>query len=89
MIKNNEEQFDSGGVILKHTFLLGFNDLRIPTEDITEDMVDVYVKEKSSDFELEFKFFLMMKLGYIRKEGDVWIKNQNNNLIEPNDGCKC
>jgi hypothetical protein len=74
MIKKNEEQFDSGGVILKHTFLLGFDDLRIPTEDITEDMVDVYVKEKSSDFEWEFKFFLMMKLGYIGKEGDVWIK---------------
>ena len=37
MIKKNEEQFDSGGIILKHTFLLGFNDLRIPTEDITED----------------------------------------------------
>ena len=74
MIKKNEEQFDSGGVILKHTFLLGFNDLGIPTEDITEDMVDAYVKEKSSDFEWEFKFFLMMKLGYIGKEGDVWIK---------------
>jgi hypothetical protein len=74
MIKKNEEQFDSGGVILKHTFLLGFDDLRIPTEDITEDMVDVYVKEKSSEFECEFKFFLMMKLGYIGKEGDIWIK---------------
>ena len=37
-------------------------------------MVDVYVKEKSSEFEWEFKFFMMMKLGYIGKEGDVWIK---------------
>ena len=74
MIKKNEEQFDSGGVILKHTFLLGFNDLKIPTEDITEDMVDAYVKEKSLDFEWEFKSFLMMELGYIGKEGDVWIK---------------
>jgi hypothetical protein len=74
MIKKNEEQFDGGGIILKHTFLLGFYDLRIPTENITEDMVDAYVKEKSADFESEFKFFLMMKLGYIGKEGDVWIK---------------
>ena len=74
MIKKNEEQFDGGGVILKYLFLLGFKDLKIPTEDITEDMVDAYVKEKSLDFEWEFKSFLMMKLGYIGKEGDVWIK---------------
>ena len=29
MIRKNKEQFDSGGIMLKHTFLLGFNDLNI------------------------------------------------------------
>lgn len=42
MIRKNEEQFDSGGIMLKHTFLLGFNDLDLPTEDITEEIVPMY-----------------------------------------------
>lgn len=74
MIKKNEEQFDSGGVILKHTFLMEFNRWNLPSEQITEDMVDELVKEKSVDFESDFKFFLMMKLGYIGKEDGIWIK---------------
>lgn len=40
MIKKNEEQFDSDGIILKHTFLLGFDDLRIPSTEITEEIID-------------------------------------------------
>lgn len=75
MIKKNEEQFDSGGIMLKHTFLLSFTDLNIPTIDITEDMVDALVKEKSEDFEWHFKFYLMFKLGYIGKdENGKWVK---------------
>ena len=79
MIKKNEEQFDSGGIILKHTFLLGYNDLRdTPTKDITEEMVDVYVKEKSQDFEWHFKFFLMTQyLGYVGMDDNgTWIKEE-------------
>ena len=82
MIKKNEEQFDSGGIMLKHTFLLGFNDLgKTPTEEITEDMVDQYVKKKSLDFEWDFKFFLMTQyLGYIGKDDNgKWIKEENKN----------
>ena len=78
MIRKNEEQFDSGGIMLKHTFLLGFNDLNIPTEDITEEMIDSYVKEKSQDFEWDLKFFLMTQyMGYIGKdESGKWVKEE-------------
>jgi hypothetical protein len=82
MIKPNKIQFDSGGIILKHTLLLGFNDLNISDEKITEDMIDAYVKEKSYDFEWELKFFLMSKLGYVGKNNDgSWVKNENKNNI--------
>ena len=79
MIRKNEEQFDSGGIMLKHTFLLGFNDLDIPSESITEEMVDNYVKEKSRDFEWDLKFFLMTQyLGYIGTDDNgKWIKEEN------------
>jgi len=80
MIRKNEEQFDSGGIGLKHTFLLGFNDLgNTPSQDITEEMVDRYVKEKSQDFEWEFKFFLMTQyLGYVGKDDSGnWVKEDN------------
>lgn len=80
MIRKNEEQFDSGGIMLKHTFLLGFNDLDIPTENITEEIVDNYVKEKSRDFEWDLKAFLMIKFGYIgMDESGKWIKEENKN----------
>lgn len=77
MIRKNEEQFDSGGIMLKHTFLLGFNDLDIPSEDITEEMIDAYVKEKSQGFEWELKAFLMIKMGYIGMDDNgKWIKEE-------------
>jgi hypothetical protein len=64
--------------MLKHTFLLGFNDLNIPTEDITEEMIGSYVKEKSQDFEWDFKFFLMTQyLGYIGiDDNGKWVKEE-------------
>jgi hypothetical protein len=64
--------------MLKHTFLLGYNDLDIPTADITEEMVDTYVKEKSQDFECHFKFFLMTQyLGYVGMDDNgKWIKKE-------------
>ena len=82
MVRKNEEQFDTGGIMLKHTFLLGFNDLNIPTEDITEEMIDSYVKEKSQDFEWDFKFFLMTQyMGYIGKdENNKWVKEKSGNI---------
>ena len=77
MIRKNEEQFDSGGIMLKHTFLLGFNDLNLSTEDITEEMIDNYVKEKSQEFEWSFKTFLMIKLGYIgTNDNGKWVKDE-------------
>jgi hypothetical protein len=78
MIRKNEEQFDSGGIILKHTFLLGFDDLGTPNTDITEEMIDSYVKEKSQDFEWDLKFFLMTQyMGYIGKdESGKWVKEE-------------
>lgn len=78
MIRKNEEQFDSGGIMLKHTFLLGFNDLDIPSENITEEIIDNYVKEKSQDFEWDLKFFLMTQyMGYIGKDkSGKWIKEE-------------
>jgi hypothetical protein len=49
--------------------------LDIPTEDITEEMIDNYVKEKSQEFEWSFKAFLMLKLGYIgMNENGKWVK---------------
>lgn len=81
MIRKNEEQFDSGGIILKHTFLLGFHDLRTPTTDITEEMIDSYIKEKSQDFEWDLKFFLMTQyMGYVGKDDNGnWVKGDKNN----------
>ena len=78
MIRKNEEQFDSGGLMLNHTFLLGFDDLGTPNTDITEEMIDSYVKEKSQDFEWDFKFFLMTQyMGYIGKdENGKWVKEE-------------
>jgi hypothetical protein len=78
MIRKNEEQFDSGGIMLKHTFLLGYYDLDVLTADITEEMVDAYVKEKTQDFERDFKFFLMTQyLGYIGiDDNGKWVKEE-------------
>ena len=73
-MKKHPTQFDSGGTLLDFTFLVPHNS--IPTKDITEEMVDELVKDKKEDFEWEFKFFLMLQLGYIGKdENNKWIKN--------------
>jgi Ser-tRNA(Ala) deacylase AlaX len=69
MIKKNEEQFDSGGVMLKHIFLLErrrWSEFR--QEDITEDMVDEYMKELTEDFKDNLKFYIMNLLGYEGKD---------------------
>lgn len=79
MIKKNDEQFDSGGVILKHTFLLEFNRWNLPPNQINEDMVNELVNEKTEEFKSDFKTFLMFQLGYVGKEGDVWIKDPKTN----------
>ena len=77
MIRKNEEQFDSGGIMLKHTFLLGFNDLDIPSEEVTEYMVNEFIQEKMEGFGQELKIFLMFKLGYIgTDESGKWIKEE-------------
>jgi hypothetical protein len=78
MIRKNEDQFDSGGIVLKHLFLIGFNDLGIPTEKITEDMVDAYIKEKSADFKSDLKCFIMLQMGYVGKDDNGnWVKKTN------------
>lgn len=79
MIKKNEEQIDSGGIMLKHVFLVPFRSVNsgwsLLSDNMTEDMVDEFVKEKKEDFENDLKFFLMSKLGYVGKdENGKWTK---------------
>ena len=49
-------------------------------------MIDSYVKEKSQDFEWEFKFFLMTQyMGYIGKDDNGnWVKEESGNTNNHN-----
>jgi hypothetical protein len=83
MIRKNEEQFDSGGIIFKYTFLLPYrnvaNGYSIFKDNITEEDVDKLVKEYTPDFEFDLKLFFMLKLGYTGKDDNGnWVKNVNN-----------
>lgn len=89
MIKKNEEQIDSGGIMLKHVFLLPFRSVNAGwstlSDNMTEDMVDELVKEKKEDFENDLKFFLMSKLGYVSKdETGKWTKEWTKDIF-----CNC
>lgn len=75
MVRKHKEQFDSGGILFDHTFLLTFDELN---SIINEESVDILVENHIEDFKFNFKLTFMVKMGYGMDNEGNWVKISEN-----------